>query len=244
MDAFNLHWPGGEATLQTDGQRCRIVWRPASGMGGSIENSEQAKRRVAAGLRFAPGLLDELKAAGHVDLAAELERISPPTVPVAPAAARPERTRTKPVVTAAPVTERAVSAPPPEVRPSVAPAAKGEKKTAEGKSRLSRWLDALPPATFEACGVRRAAKWHHGKTWPEGLSLKTPLAGKGDWVLKIAGDETRYFAAESFAGVCRALAAQRGYATDDFVEAFLEGCKALRQKEVAVAREAWEATAK
>ena len=76
MDSFNLRWPGGDATLHTDGKRCRIAWRAANGSGGAIENPEQAKRRVAAGLSFAPGLLDTLRAAGHAALADEIEQLA------------------------------------------------------------------------------------------------------------------------------------------------------------------------
>jgi hypothetical protein len=76
MDSFNLRWPGGDATLHTDGKRCRVAWRAANGTGGAIENTEQAKRRVAAGLSFAPTLLDELRAAGYRDLADELAKVA------------------------------------------------------------------------------------------------------------------------------------------------------------------------
>jgi len=77
MDSYNLRWPGGDATLHTDGKRCRIAWRAANGTGGAIENTEQAKRRVAAGLSFAPHLLDELRAGGHDGLAEEIRKLAP-----------------------------------------------------------------------------------------------------------------------------------------------------------------------
>lgn len=76
MDSFNLRWPGGDAKLHTDGTRCRIAWRAANGSGGAIENTVQAKRRVAEGLSFAPDLLENLRAAGHRALADEIEKLA------------------------------------------------------------------------------------------------------------------------------------------------------------------------
>ncbi|MEZ5561325.1 MAG: hypothetical protein R3E86_22640 [Pseudomonadales bacterium] len=76
MDTFDLRWPGSRATLHTDGWRCRIVWRQDNGMGGSIDNSQLCKRRVAAGLSLAPDLLAVLKARGHERLAGEIEALA------------------------------------------------------------------------------------------------------------------------------------------------------------------------
>jgi hypothetical protein len=235
LDTFNLHWPGGDATLHTDGTRCRISWRAANGMGGSIENNDQAKKRAAQGLSFAPALLDELRQAGHGALAGEIEQLAPPAAP-----------KTEPVVK--PRVEKPVRAEKP-VAAKPAPATKpaAETKPAASKSkrtRIARWLETLEGSgAFETCGARRASKWHHGKTWPDGLELKPPQGGKGEWVLKIAADETAYFSAESFRGVCAALASRSAFANDAFFAAFLDGCKALRQKEVQLAREHWDESA-
>lgn len=219
MDAFNLHWPGGEATLHTDGTRCRVVWRAENGMGGTIDNSDLAKRRVAGGLAFAPSLLDELRAKGHVTLADELTSLddaAPKAAPAKPAAANKREE-------AAPV-ERAEATP---------------------TGRVDAWLAALDGNSgFESCGTRRAMKWHRGKTWPASLSLKPPgKTGAKEWVVKLADGKTQYFAATDFAGVCACLASMDVFATPEFFDAFFEGCKALRHKEVATAREAWLATA-
>ncbi|NJN52697.1 MAG: hypothetical protein HC809_14020 [Gammaproteobacteria bacterium] len=200
MDAFNLRWPGGDATLHTDGVRCRITWRAQNGMGGAIENSDLAKRRVAGGLDFAPSLPDELRERGYAELAAEVERIAG-TLPK-------------------PATVAQASSP---------------------ARQIDAWLAQLSgDKTFEACGTRRALKWHQGKTWPESLSLKPPgKTGEHEWVVKVAGDTTRYFAAADFAGVCACLASLSEYSTPNFFDAFFDGAKAFRQKEVAAARDAW-----
>ncbi len=204
MDAFNLRWPGGDATLHTDGVRCRIVWRAENGMGGAIENTDLAKRRVAGGLAYAPSLTDELRERGYADLAGEIEGLAG------------ELPKPAPVVQA------------------VSPA-----------KRIDRWLSNLTgSATFESCGTRRALKWHHGKTWPESLALKPPgKTGKKAWVIKVSDGSPRYFAAEEFAGVCACLAGIEAFAEPAFFDAFFEGAKALRHKEVAEARDAWLATA-
>ena len=254
MDAFNLHWPGGDATLHTDGARCRISWRAVNGMGGSIENTDQAKKRAALGLSFAPTLLDELRQAGYGALAGELEQLAPPAAPK-PEPAVKSRIE-KPAAAEKPVaakksepkksTEHAARSQQPSAPvKAVAP----EKKAAAAppkarKPRVARWLETLEgPDAYEATGVRRATKWHHGKTWPEGLELKPPQGGKGEWVLKVAGDKTEYYSAESFRGVCAALAARAAFASDAFFDAFLDGCKALRQKDVTLARERWAESA-
>ena len=253
MDAFNLHWPGGDATLHTDGARCRISWRAANGMGGSIENNDQAKRRAALGLEFAPALLDELRQAGYGALATEIEGLAPPPAPKVEPIVKP-REEKKPAEVKKPTeAKKSASAPkaaPPKAAPPKKPEAPAAKKQAAEpapkaakKSRIARWLDALSGAdAFEACGVRRASKWHHGKTWPEGLELKPPQGGQGEWIVKIAAGKAEYFSAETFRGVCACLAAQPAFANDAFFDAFFEGCKALRQKDVTLAREGWDAT--
>ena len=50
MDTFDLKWPKTDATFYTDGWRCRIVWRQSSGMGGTIDNNQQCKKRGADGI--------------------------------------------------------------------------------------------------------------------------------------------------------------------------------------------------
>lgn len=94
MDAFNLKWPGGDATLYTDGVRCRVVWRAQNGMGGAIENTDLARKRVAGGLHFAPSLLDELRGRGFTDLAGAVETLAgalPQPVPVVQAVSTDKR---------------------------------------------------------------------------------------------------------------------------------------------------------
>jgi hypothetical protein len=78
MEVFELRWPKTSATLCTDGWRCRVVWRTPNGMGGVIDNTELAKKRIAGGLDCTPGLLDDLRASGHVHLAAEIEALADP----------------------------------------------------------------------------------------------------------------------------------------------------------------------
>ena len=47
-------------------------------MGGVIDNTELAKKRVAGGLDCTPDLLDDLRASGHERLAAEIEALADP----------------------------------------------------------------------------------------------------------------------------------------------------------------------
>lgn len=78
MRTFDLRWPKTAATFYTDGRRCRIVWRgKKSGIGGTIENNDQCKRRVADSLGGAPELLEQLRAAGFMDLADEIQTLAP-----------------------------------------------------------------------------------------------------------------------------------------------------------------------
>ena len=82
MDTFDLNWPKTDATFFTDGWRCRIVWRERrGGMGGTIDNNEQCKRRVADSLLTAPYLLGALRARGHGLLAQEIEALQQPDEP-------------------------------------------------------------------------------------------------------------------------------------------------------------------
>ena len=77
MDTFDLKWPQSDATFYTDGWRCRIVWRERrGGLGGTIDNNDQCKRRVADSLRGAPYLLGALRARGHGLLASEIEAMA------------------------------------------------------------------------------------------------------------------------------------------------------------------------
>ncbi len=83
MDSFDLHWPNSTATLYTDGTHLKVVVRDKRGPSGTIQNVELCKERVAFGLDFAPGLLDELKAKGYGELADEIEqRVHPVADPV------------------------------------------------------------------------------------------------------------------------------------------------------------------
>ena len=76
MDTFDLKWPQSDATFYTDGWRCRIVWRERrGGLGGTIDNNDQCKRRVADSLMGAPYLLNALRARGHGPLAEEISKL-------------------------------------------------------------------------------------------------------------------------------------------------------------------------
>lgn len=81
MEQFDLHWPNMDASFLTDGHRCRIVWRRAMGKrpmpGGSIDNNELCKARLAQNLALTPKLLDELRSRGFVELAAEIAALVP-----------------------------------------------------------------------------------------------------------------------------------------------------------------------
>ncbi len=247
MDAFSLHWPGGEATLHTDGVRCRVVWRAENGMGGTIDNSQLAKRRVASGLGFAPSLLDELRAKGYAALADEfaaLDAATPKPAPVKQATApKPE-----PVEQAPAKPEPVAKSESPRGKPAAPKQRVDATSTGRAKAtptnRIAAWLAALGDTAFEPCGTRRAMKWHRGKTWPESLSLKPPgKTGAREWVVKVADGKTQYFVAAEFAGVCACLASNEAFASPQFFDDFFEGLKALRHKEVAVARDAWLASA-
>ena len=85
MDTFDLKWPKTDATFYTDGWRCRIVWRQSGGMGGTIDNNQQCKKRVADSLSGAPYLLAALQARGHSNLATEIEDLAATTAAVLPA---------------------------------------------------------------------------------------------------------------------------------------------------------------
>jgi hypothetical protein len=80
MDRFDLHWPKTDASFLTDGRRCRIVWRTGTGTGtgpgGSIDNNDLCKKRVADSLTLAPDLLGELTSRGYPDLAAEIRALA------------------------------------------------------------------------------------------------------------------------------------------------------------------------
>jgi hypothetical protein len=58
MHNFDLHWPKTTALLNTDGQRLRIIWRASGGIGGTIDNNELCKKRLAVWLCFAPSLME------------------------------------------------------------------------------------------------------------------------------------------------------------------------------------------
>lgn len=85
MDTFDLNWPKTQATFYTDGWRCRIVWRQQGGPGGTIDNHNLCKRRLADSLGGAPYLLAALRARGYGTLAEEIESLVETPTQAAPA---------------------------------------------------------------------------------------------------------------------------------------------------------------
>ena len=215
MHNFDLHWPKTTALLNTDGQRCRIVWRVSGGIGGTIDNNELCKKRLAEGLSFSPGLLEELRESGYSILAEEISRLAPP----------PEG-----------IEERRVSgrtAPPSDAEqlrvwlgtltgdPSFEPC---------GTRRSKDWRQVAAEGTdgsFDA------------------LFLKSPgTRSKGDWVLKRVpsdGGSPIYFSSVSFRGICAYLVATPPYASRRFLDAFAAECAPLMvgHADVRSAIEAW-----
>ena len=258
MDTFDLRWPQTTATFCTNGWRCRIVWRGKKGnMGGTIENNDLCKRRVADSLDGAPGLLAELRAAGHVDLAEEIETLAPELAPRAARMPARKPHRTHAAKPASPPSSRSKQADRP---PAPAP---GEL--------IDNWAAALSGSShWEACSNRRAKSWLEvaqvevaagDDAWCEDVLLKAPAAkGKQEWVLKCVwqaapkGDgraAPRFYSAESFHGICACVAAQEEYRSIAFVDAFIgafvgapaTGLKELVEKysDVAQAVDGWAA---
>jgi len=242
MDTFDLNWPQTTATFCTNGWRCRIVWRgKKGGMGGTIENNDQCKRRVADSLEGAPELLEELRTAGYMDLAEEIQTLAPLPSPQKPSPQKPSP-QPRASRTDVPAKSKKVSAPTPA-------------------ELIHSWASALSGgADWEACSNRRAKSWLEvakvdviagAETWCEDVRLKAPAAkGKQEWVLKCVSESApkgdpratpRYYAAESFHGICACIASREEYRSMEFVDAFVAGVGKLVKKhpEVGEATGAW-----
>jgi hypothetical protein len=183
MDTFDLKWPRTDATFYTDGWRCRIVWREKrGGLGGTIDNNDQAKQRVAGSLVTAPYLLNALRARGHGLLAEEIESIAGEQVPGDAAQAAAQG--------------------------AVAQLPKAAPRAAAG-SQISSWLQLLDGEDrWERVPVRRSKVWHPCAQLAQAqLQLKVPAPkGKPEWVLRQTYADkkrkTRYIAAPDLKGIC------------------------------------------
>ena len=228
MDTFDLKWPKTQATFYTDGWRCRIVWRAQGGPGGSIDNNDLSKRRLADSLSGAPYLLPALRARGYGNLASEIESLVEQE--------------------AGPVESGDASSSARPGRPPVA-APRAEVRRTTQVDRIQSWLADLPgDATFAETGDRRARVWlEAGAFGAETLLLKSPAAkGKQEWVLKRtwpdgdakqASRKPEYVAAPHLRGVLSYLAG-RGADASVF-ESLLGACKLLDHPDPAQAAASW-----
>ena len=220
MDTFDLKWPQTDATFYTDGWRCRIVWREKrGGMGGTIDNNDQCKKRVASSLLTAPYLLNALRARGHGLLAEEIEGIAGDQLP--PAAAPTEKAALPPKAAA------------PVARPSF-------------DSQLKTWLQQLDGSVdWESVAARRAKVWQPCfELADETLLLKAPAPkGKQEWALKLVFSDSKrkaqYVAAAELKGICCYLH-ERGLFTDAAaVENWLTQVQQLDHEAVSQAVAGW-----
>lgn len=217
MDTFDLKWPKTDATFYTDGWRCRIVWRQRSGMGGTIDNNLQCKKRVADSLVGAPYLLAALKARGHGNLATEIEGLVAPTnVPAAEVK----------------VVSRAV--------PRAVP------RTPSTSERLAAWLALLEGSGhFETVNARRAKLWQPiGELGDESLALKVPAQkGKQEWVLKRSASQAKrkaqYVVAADLKGIVSHLGEVEESRSTAFIDGMLHACESLKHPQLAAAATAW-----
>ncbi len=258
MDTFDLKWPKTDATFYTDGWRCRIVWRQSGGMGGTIDNNQQCKKRVADSLGGAPYLLAALQARGYGNLVTEIEDLAataaaelavvstttPQTAPEAPA--QPEKAaapvQSKKVVTRE--NSKKVSAAE-KSQKRAAPAQAAGKKPTDGE-RMSAWLEALSgSAAWEQVKARRAKVWQTiAEDETQTLALKAPAAkGKQEWVLKLTWSEAKhkaeYVVAENLRGVLCYLSERQECRSAAFVDAMLDACQAMGHAELVAAATAW-----
>ena len=221
MDTFDLKWPKTDATFYTDGWRCRIVWRQRSGMGGTIDNNLQCKKRVADSLVGAPYLLSALKARGHGNLATEIEGLVAPTD--MPAAEMK-------------VVSRAV----PRAAPRAVP------RTPSTSETLAAWLALLEGSGhFETVNARRAKLWQPiGELGDESLSLKVPAQkGKQEWVLKRSDSqakrEAQYVVAADLKGIVSHLGEVEESRSTAFIDGMLHACESMKHPQLAAAATAW-----
>jgi hypothetical protein len=224
MDTFDLQWPQSDATFFTDGWRCRIVWRERrGGLGGTIDNNDQAKRRVAASLSNAPYLLNALRARGHGVLAGEIEVLCSVDQPDAESGQ----------VSADQFSPQ---------DPSVAPATAAKQ--------IAGWLASLDgDSGWEAAGIRRAKIWQTCGEVADGEAfLKAPAAGKSEWVLKRtykgSKRKTEYLAAPALKGICEYLHQQGWFADATGLETWLAAVQVMAHADLAKAAAAWRAAGK
>jgi len=225
MDTFDLKWPQSDATFFTDGWRCRIVWRERrGGLGGTIDNNDQVKRRVAASLSSVPYLLNALRARGHGVLAEELEALCDVEL------GSGEVTAEKPAAQDQPVVKKAASL----TRSAATPA-----------QQVARWLDSLEGQSgWEVSGVRRSKVWQPcGEDADGALFLKAPAAGKSEWVLKRSYTDskrkTEYLAAPALKGICEYLHQQGWFSDGAALETWLAAVEVLAHADLAQAAATW-----
>ena len=221
MDTFDLRWPQTTATFCTNGWRCRIVWRgKKGGLGGTIENNDQCKRRVADSLEGAPGLLDELREAGYMDLAREIQTLAP--LPSADDAPMPM---------------------PGELIDNWVNALTDQSAwEACGNRRASSWLEVAEvnvssgEATWCEAILLKAPAAKGKQEWI--LKCVCAAAPKGH-----VRATARYHTADSFYGVCACLASLEECRSLDFVDAFINSVVELvdGHAEVGKAADAWAA---
>ena len=229
MDTFDLKWPKTDATFFTDGWRCRIVWRERrGGLGGTIDNNEQCKRRVAASLPNAPYLLSALRARGHGLLAEEIEAFKSPEDPAMDLSVAADAKAQLAVADANPA--------------------------AAFEARLGSWLAGLSgESDWELTGVKRAKVWYScgahdvfcGQRGAELFIKPRAVKGKSDWVAKITfaspKQKNQYVAAAAFKGICSYLDEQGFFADEQAVNGFLADLAGLGHAEVVAAADAWQA---
>ena len=169
MDTFDLKWPKTQATFYTDGWRCRIVWRAQGGPGGSIDNNDLCKRRLADSLSGAPYLLPALRARGYGNLASEIESLVEQEVDTeAPGRAGNSTHRFGRLV----LLRRR------RVRRFV------DRRTLTECRRGSPHCRAMPPSPKPPTGAPESGS-KRVLRWLRHLYLKSPAAkGKQEWVLK------------------------------------------------------------
>ncbi len=258
MQAFDLKWPKTTATLFSDGQRCRIVWRTDQGMGGAVNNNDQCKRRIADSLAGAPKLLGELRSAGFEELASEVEALAAQNQAESPTPAEPPSPRKEAGKAAS--NKKSTKAP---VKTSVKASVKTPGKMSPKKSKkpvekqvIAQWLGDLEGTeTWASTDTQRSLKWHKllaassGAEDAHEFHLKTPARkGPGTWVLRRSwpnakrGDaKPEFFAAEDFKGLCVCLLSFFEKAKAQVLNDAFAGCAKLVKDfdEVKVVVDSW-----
>ncbi len=246
MQAFDLKWPKTTATLFSDGQRCRIVWRTDQGMGGAVNNNDQCKRRIADSLAGAPKLLGELRSAGFEALASEVEALAEQNQAESPTPAEPPSPRKEADKAAS---NKKSTKTPGKMSP------KKSKKPVE-KQVIAQWLGDLEGTeTWAGTDTQRSLKWHKllavssGAEDAHEFHLKTPARkGPGTWVLRRSwpnakrGDgKSEFFAAEDFKGLCVCLLSFFQKAKAQVLNDAFAGCAKLVKDfdEVKVVVDSW-----